>query len=174
MKNLKHDFEFIQSALPEVETYLLSETLYWPLGASLPRLTIGGLLLALKRASALEPFEARKWLLQVESVRAKRRNAWEQKSLRELQNRLRLWSESVSEWRSAEGGQRADYTGEVRGRVIIQILLREVNAPGEQAALDALDRFLRVHLKPASFLWDKGLEQAFDRDEFWFLYGKLI
>lgn len=174
MKNLNSDFEFIESALPEMETYLLAETLYWPLGASLPRLTIGGLLLALKRASALKPFETRKWQMQIDSIRTKRRSAWEQKSLQELRNRLRLWSESVSEWRSAEGGQHADYTGEVRGRVIIQILLREVSAPGEQVAVDALDRFLRVHLKPASFLWGKGLEQAFDRDEFWFLYGKLI
>ena len=173
MTSYKSDISFILAALPELETYLLAEPLYWPLGASLPRLTIGGLLLALKRASAFEPFDARQWQLKVDTIRAKRRSAWEKKALRELQNRLRLWSESLNEWRSAEAGRRADYTGEVRGRVIIQILLREVDASSEQAALASLDRSLRVYLQPGPFLWDETLAQHFQQDEFWFLYGKL-
>jgi hypothetical protein len=169
----ERDSRFIEAALPELETYLLAEALYWPLGGSLPRLTPGSLLLALRRAEAFDPFAARKWQAQTDSIRAKRRTAWEQKSLREIQNRLRLWSASTAEWQSAESGRRADYPGEVRGRVILQILLDEVNAPAEQAALDGLDAFLRANLKPAPFLWEAELEKTFTPSKFWFLYGKL-
>lgn len=170
---LERDSRFISVALPELETALLSESLYWPLGNGLPRLTPGNLLLALRRLEALDPSAVRKWQLQFDSIRAKRRSAWEQKTLQELRNRLRLWNASIAEWQSDEGERRADYTGEVRGRVILQLLLREVNAPQEQTALEGLDHFLRAKLKPASFLWETGLEDAFPQDEFWFLYGKL-
>jgi hypothetical protein len=173
MTTLERDLRFLECALPELESSLLAEALYWPLGASLPRLTPGTLLLALRRVEALEPFAARKWQAQFDSVRAKRRSVWEQKTLREIRNRLRLWSASLAEWRSDEGERRADYTGEVRGRVILQLLLSEVNAPEEGAALEGLDHLLRAKLKPAPFLWESGLERAFSQDEFWFLYGKL-
>jgi hypothetical protein len=109
----------------------------------------------------------------LELIRAKRRTAWEQKSRSELANRLRLWSKSVAEWQPADSERRADYTGQVRSRVILQLLLHKINAPAEQAVLDDLDNFLRVSLKPASFLWDAELAEAFPKDEFWFLYGNL-
>jgi hypothetical protein len=173
MTNPERDSRFIETALPELQDYLLSDELYWPLGGSLPRLTPGALLLALRRAEAHSPAPARKWQLELDAVRRRWRSAWEQKALREAKNRLRLWSASVGEWQSAPAENLADYTGEVRGRVILQILLDEVNAPAEQAALGPLDDFLRARLKPGNFLWETGLETAFPQSEFWFLYGKL-
>jgi hypothetical protein len=174
MTTLERDSRFLSAALPDLESYLLSETLYWPLGGSLPRLTPGTLLLSLRRLEALDPFTARKWQARFDSVRAKRRTAWEQKTLQEIRNRLRLWSASISEWQSDEDERRADYAGAISGRVILQLLLQETSAPEEQTALEGLDHFLRAKLKPAPFLWEPRLEQAFSRDEFWFLYGKLI
>ncbi|MDX9993295.1 MAG: hypothetical protein RBS68_14735 [Anaerolineales bacterium] len=173
MTNPESNSHFIETALPELETYLLSETLYWPLGGSLPRLTPGALLLALRQAEALNPPAARKWRQQLDLISAKRRTAWEQKARSELVNRLRLWGESVAEWQPAASERRADYSGQVRSRVILQLLLHEVNAPAQQAVLDGLDAFLRANLKPAPFLWDAQLAETFPKDEFWFLYGKL-
>jgi len=173
MTSLERDSRFIETALTELQDYLLSEELYWPLGNSLPRLTPGALLLALRRAEALNPSAAHNWQRELDLVRAKWRTAWEKKALRETHNRLRLWSESISEWRSAPGENPADYTGAVRGRVILQLLLSEINSPQEQAALNDLDIFLRANLIKSGFLWEAGLESAFPADNFWFLYGKL-
>lgn len=173
MSTLEHDSRFLEAAFPELEAYLLAEALYWPLGGALPRLTPGALLLALRQVEVRSPTLASKWQAQLETVRMKRRTAWEQKSLKEVQSRLRLWSASVSEWQSAQAERRADYPGEVRGRVILHILLNEVNAPLEQAALASLDIFLRNSLTPTAFLWSQDLQPAFPPEEFWFLYGKL-
>ncbi len=174
MSNLEHDSRFLEAAFPELEAYLLAEALYWPLGGTLPRLTPGALLLALRQVEARSsPILAGKWRAQLETVRMRRRTAWEQKSLKELQNRLRLWSASVSEWQSAQAERRADYPGEVRGRVILQILLSEVNAPLERSALASLDISLRNSLTLTAFLWSQDLQPAFPPEEFWFLYGKL-
>jgi hypothetical protein len=173
MSILEKETRFLETGLSELEPYLLAEALYWPLGGSLPSLTPGALLLSLRRLEGLDPFAARKQQVRLDTIRMKRRTAWEQKALREVKNRLRLWSESIREWQSAQAGSRADYPGAVRGRVILQLLLGEVNAPVEQAALADLDVFLRANLKPGPFLWEKELETAFEPSEFWFLYGKL-
>jgi hypothetical protein len=173
MNLTERDSRFLSAALPDLEQYLLSESLYWPLGGSLPRLTPGALLLALRRLEALDPFAARKWQAQFDSVCAKRRSVWEQKTIQEIRNRLRLWSASLAEWQSDEAENRADYAGEVQGRVILQLLLGQVNAPEEATALAGLDHWLRVKLKPGSFLWEPRLARAFSQEEFWFLYGNL-
>ncbi len=47
------DLSFFQAGLESLETYLLSEGLFWPLAGDLPRLTVGGMLLAGKRIEAL-------------------------------------------------------------------------------------------------------------------------
>jgi hypothetical protein len=173
MTTLERDSRFIEEALPELQPYLLADELYWPLGNSLPRLTPGALLLALRRVEAQQPSAAQKWQLKLDSVRTKWRAAWEQKALRETRNRLRLWSASMGEWQSAPAENLADYSGEVRGRVILQILLAEIDAPQEQSALEALDHSLRAKLKAGNFLWEAGLETTFPPSDFWFLYGKL-
>lgn len=173
MNPTERDSRFLSAALPDLEQYLLAESLYWPLGGSLPRLTPGSLLLALRRLEALDPFAARKWQAQFDSICAKRRSIWEQKTLQEIRNRLRLWSASLAEWQSDEAENHTDYASEVRGRIILQLLLGQVNAPEEATALAGLDHWLRAKLKPGPFLWDARLARAFSQDEFWFLYGNL-
>jgi hypothetical protein len=52
---LKKDRAYLEAGIPELEDYLLSDELYWPISArghNLPRLTIGGLLLANDRLEA--------------------------------------------------------------------------------------------------------------------------
>jgi hypothetical protein len=173
MTTFEHDSRFIETSLPQLQDYLLSDELYWPLDNSLPRLTLGALLLALRRVEAIDPSVAYRWQGQMDPIRTKWRTAWEKKALKEIKNRLRLWSASIAEWQSASAMSRADYPGEVRGRVILQILLKEVDAPQEEAALNGLDHFLRASLRKCDFLWGPELEAAFPEDNFWFLYGKL-
>ena len=174
MPNLEQDSRFIKEALPQLQEYLLSNELYWPLRATLPRLTPGALLLALTRLDAISSPTAAYKRAELDAIRAKWRTAWEQKSIQETRNRLKLWSASIDEWQSATGENLADYMGAVRHRTILQLLLDEIDAEKEQIQLRELDLFLQAHLKKSEFLWEKELQSAFPKDIFWFLYGKLI
>ncbi len=173
MPNAETDARFIEEALLQLQDYLLSEELFWPMGLNQPRLTPGALLLALTRLQASQPVQTEYWQSAFQTVRAQRPSAWKQKALKELRNRLRLWSASIGEWRSATAAQRADYAGAIRSRVILQLLLAEVDAPEEKAQLTGLDLFLQTILKKGEFLWEKEVQAAFDERLFWFLYGTL-
>ncbi len=81
MPTLEKDQKYLETALPELKNYLLSDTLYYPMGQP-PRLTIGGLLLAQKRLRAgnygthLFP--------KLDSVKTKWYAAWTKKAVREI------------------------------------------------------------------------------------------
>lgn len=165
------DLPFLTESLPQLQAYLLSNELYWPLGGSLPRLTLGSVLLALARLEIFQPVEAQPLKAQVEAVRVKWRSAWEKKSARETANRLRLWSQFLSEM---AGGQEPEaYPAEVRGRAILQLLLREAPEAPEKTALAEVDAVLKAHLLPGKFIWEAELQTVFPQSDFWFLYGTL-
>ncbi|HEY3312667.1 MAG TPA: hypothetical protein VGK00_13585 [Anaerolineales bacterium] len=173
MSDSNTDVRFVTEAVPQLQDYLLSNELYWPLSGSLPRLTPGSLLLALARLQVSAPLEARRWGEQIESIRNKWRSAWEKKAAREAANRLRLWSQYLSDTIAAPDQNMDSYRTEVRGRAILQILLANLPDAPETAALAELDAHLKKHLVPGEFIWETDLQAAFPRKEFWFLYGNL-
>ncbi len=164
MPTQEEDKKYLQNALPELKNYLLSEMLYYPLLNNLPRLTLGGVLLAQRRLGAYpDP--------QLETVKKAWRAAWTKKAARELNARLTLWRNYLSDYRQDAKGQAVNYPQEVRWRVMIALLLQEIESPPSE--LSALDEFLRANLIQCDFIWDKPLQARFPEDEFWFLYGKL-
>jgi len=173
MYSFKKDSQYLKTGVPELKDFLLSSEVFWPLGGDLPQLTIGGILFALTRLSAIQPTEAQKIKLEVDSLKEKWRSAWERKASREVQNRLRLWSEFLVDYRNASR-QNADwYTNEVRWRAMLALLLKEAPSSPEAATLDALDESLRAGFLHGEFIWDKELRPVFPEKDFWFLYGKL-
>jgi len=170
------DLSFLEAGIPEIKGYLLSKELYWPIsvpGNTLPRLTIGGILLTQTRLEARgERIEA--FIAQLDGVRSKWQVAWETKASREVQARMRLWSNYLSDYRH-DPEQHADvYPHEVRYRVILNMLFAELPTPhAEQDTLKQLDSVLRVNLIVSDFIWESELQSGFSRDEYWFLYGKL-
>ncbi len=163
------DRKYLETALPELKDYLLSDVLYYPLTASLPRLTISGLLLAQRRLHAYE--NAAPLDFQLDTLRNKWRAAWEQKAATELDSRIRLWSNYLNE--HCQTSELSDYYAhEVRLRVMIGLLIAEFGDtdPGE---LIALDELLRTKFQTGEFIWDEALMREFSRDDFWFLYGRL-
>jgi hypothetical protein len=173
MTSTEQDLLFLTESLPQLQDYLLSNELYWPLTGALPRLTLGSLLLALARMSVIQPEAAKKMQLQVETIRAKWKVAWEQKSARETANRLRLWSSFVSDYRNAPDQHADFYPQEVRGRVILQLLLAEAPDAPEKSALADLDIMLKSRLVSGNFVWNAALQVAFPKTDFWFLYGTI-
>lgn len=176
MTSAEKDKAYLEAGIPDLEQYLLSDELYWPVtarGYDLPRLTIGGLLLAKARLEARgERIEA--LLARLDAVRSKWRAAWGTKAGREFRSRFRLWNNYLTDYRQNPEGHADAYPHEVGNRVMLQLLLSELpSAPPEREALSRLDSILRASFLPANFIWETGLQPGFPREAYWFLYGKL-
>ena len=176
MTSVEQDKAYLETGIPELGDYLLSKELYWPISArgySLPRLTIGGILLAQARLEARR--ERIEFLVsQLDGVRSKWRVAWETKAGREIEARMRLWSNYLADYRHNPENHADAYPHEVRYRVMMQLLLAELStSPAEQEGLPQLDSVLRASLSPGDFIWEADLQPGFPREIYWFLYGKL-
>jgi hypothetical protein len=167
------DISFFQAGLESLEAYLLSEELFWPLTGNLPRLTVGGMLLAGKRIEVRAAGGWTRLSVRLEAVRTKWRSAWERKAGREVHARLDLWKGYLEEVarKSPDPGL---YSQQVRWRVMLQLLGDEFSAPPrELEAVRGLDAILRTAWLPGAFVWEAGLSCAFPEPGYWFLYGKL-
>jgi hypothetical protein len=170
MPNLDQDKRFFLAGISVLSDYLLSKEIFYPLGGDLPRLTIGNLLLAQLRLQ-ITGNEVRD--PRIDTVRAKWRVAWEQKSTREFHTRLELWKNFLSEYRASPEGNVDRFSVEVRHRVILHLLSKETDKAPEMDQLPQLDYLLRSSLLPGNFVWEKRVESSFPRSEYWFLFGHL-
>lgn len=186
MPSLEQDLEFFSIGVKELKDYLLSEQLFWPLGAGpglgaqLPRLTVGGLLLAQARlnahrldssqAAAMTRLESR-----LESTRASWRVAWGRKAAWEFGARLNQWKGYLNEYRDDPARHADFYPQEVRWRTMLALLQPEAEELEEEQVelLAGLDQLLSAVLLTGPFVWDGDLRSGFPRDRFWFLYGRL-
>lgn len=167
-----------------LESYLLSDTLFWNLsvssqiGHNYPNLTIGGLLLFQKYAGSLIETEFqrnsyRKIETQFEAFRTNWRVAWGRKTTWEFQSRLRQWGHVLTEIRKDSDKNIPYYRYEVRTRVILSLLQPEISEinPAYLDQLENQDAQLRLLLNPGVFIWDAALVAAFPEDDYWFLWG---
>ena len=187
MTDLEYDFRYLEAGLANLEAYLYSDEVYWPLQAAsppdsppFPLLTLDGLLLSAARLQArnldLQDETRYKDLEgELQAFRSRRRVAWEQKATRNFTARLTLWRNFLEELRDDPEAHADRYAYEVTRRV--QLVLLSEDARGRTQAeddlLDLLDTVLQSLLVPGEFIWDAELEQGFQKSSFWFLYGHL-
>jgi hypothetical protein len=187
-KSSANELAYVQTCIGEMEPYLLSKELFWPLsgrepgGSLFTRLTIGGLLLSLHRlqaaddsgslsASQIHQFNKSNEGFGV--VQSKWRVALEDKSKREFSSRINQWRNYLDELVERPVDHAVFYPAEVRLRVIIQLLKESIADPASQDVehIAYLDRRLRRIFTRGEFIWEFYLESAFAEDAFWFLYG---
>ena len=168
--------------LGELEPYLLSPELFWPLnarssGIAQDRLTLGNLLLCLDQLSALQG----SWDTQTEADFRKSELLWahEQekwksairlKASRERASRINMWRAYLID---LEEGQATnfDYRHEVRNRVIIEKLFAyEPAKQNLQKDLQSMDRLLRSLVVQSEFIWAEQLQPIYPIQAYWFLY----
>lgn len=167
---------FLEASLPDLEAFLLSDELFWPVtrrGQALPRLTIGGVLLARARLEAAgEQIES--LVTGIDFLCSKWRVAWETKANREIRMRIGLWRNYLEDYRRDRYQYVGTYRHEVHIRVMIHLLLAELSqASLEGELLDRLDVLLKKYFVPGDFIWDEKLMIGFPPNVFWFLYGTL-
>jgi hypothetical protein len=184
-KTFEYDFGYIQACLEVMESYLLSDEVFWPISATppagapdYPRLTLGGLLLAEQRLNAYPQAEAsqvQSVVSDVEQIRSKWRVMWEKKAERSYSVRLRMWSEFLDEFRSSPQDNADRYAYEVRLRVMLELLKLEGGdqPQSEVEMLGGLDQYLKSVLKIGGFIWEPEVESGFPKGTYWYLYGEL-
>jgi hypothetical protein len=186
MPSISYDLKYLKAGIDELESYLLSKKLFWPIGAAapegdphFPRLTLGGILLSRARLHARDlpksdAFEFHSLQKELDHWRSKWITAWERKAVREFNSRIRQWRHYLDELNQNPDRFVPYYDSQVRLRVLIEILLGEIRKHKNESIenLQNLDGFLRSVFVPGEFLWEPDLESGFDREKFWYLWGE--
>lgn len=187
MPSAEYDLWYLRAGIDQLERYLLSKEIYWPVGVTAPageppypKLTLGNLLLARQRAqeSAKTPVqraELNRLIKELGATRARWRVAWGQKAQAEFRARLNLWRHFIEDYRKDPSAHYDRYAHEVGRRVLLQLLeLESKDLPkAEQELLAGLDEVLKVGIVSGEFIWDKELASGFPRRVYWYLYGQV-
>ena len=154
------DNQYLSAGIPELENYLLSEVLYYPLSLNLPQLTLGGVLLSLARMGA----QAAQFAAQVEAIHSKWRAAWDGKFSREVRARSELWVNYLAEYREDPKAGARLYSQNVRYRAMLSLLGKTEHDS---------DAFVKSVFREGKFVWEENCASNFPRETFWYLYGTL-
>ena len=190
-KSVVNELAYVQASIGEMETYLLSKELFWPIGGKgpggglFPRLTLGGVLIALARLQAMSDSGelSQKQLSQLNKViqgfgviQSKWRVAFESKIRRELVSRINQWRNYLDDLEQQLSLHADYYSAEVRVRVIAQLILESIDDHDSHTVelIASLDRRLRRKLNREEFIWELYLKSSFPEDAYWYLYGKPI
>lgn len=182
---LRDDLAILCQMVHHADAYLVSDATRWDMGvANMPPMTIGGVLMRLRRlrilseqlsaedqrrlAGASSAFDA---ALFEKVVR------FEQRAHDELHARLREWTTYLRDLPSKSAAKVENYAGKVDGRVVIAELTTKLSEPPYQQSprvaddITAVDNRLRALWVPGGFVWDPIWEAAYSPATFWYLYG---
>ena len=181
MANKETILQFVQEGAADLEAYLLSDILYWQLHAPAGRqmFTLGGMLLGLMQIKALveasgEAEDLISLQVIIDKVKLEHRSAWEKKACQETAARIRLWKTYLDDYRQNPDDMAAYFPREIKWRVIIQLLQKEIPKPIEQLdLLTLLDTMVKSNWLPGDFIWEPYLVHSMPAGEYWFLYGRL-
>lgn len=189
MQSSEYNLRLFAIQLENLETYLLSNEIFYNLNAYHPQaqpplasLAIGAILFTTNELSCqLDMFNPKqehtfiKLMLLWDKALLKWRANMEKKGLREIQSRINLWNAYLSDLQERKDSGRT-YPYEVRHRVILTLLCDFVTQQDDvqetRAKLRAMDARLWSILLSTDFIWDQVQRGIYPRDQYRFLYGK--
>jgi hypothetical protein len=152
-------------------------------GGAMPALTIGALLMRLRRLEAiaerLSPTQ-RDQLSQISSAHEEVRAEWRQHYIEKLQregaSRLKAMATFFEECEETPRSCASLYLPEALRRTIVQEIARalaSLDEPHDELlrTMRGVDSKLRRFTAPADFLWEDALIPAYPQAEFWWLYA---
>jgi hypothetical protein len=187
--NPDRDLDEAAAMVEGLGDYVRGNALYGSTGgggvfsSNMPSLTVGALLLRLRRLRALEdkltPAQ-RERLSQTEHTHADVRREWRlhytEKLTQEALSRLKAMEIFFEECNESPRSCAANYPPEAMRRTIVQEIIGAMQAldvPLKDVNVEAhkVDGRLRRFTTPGNFIWAETLEQAYPRSEFWWLYA---
>ncbi len=177
MEWFESDHAYINAAIEQIQPYLSSKNLYWPLGQLTTPLTIGNLLFALRRLSSNGDYQdfVEDVNQQLETIRRLNRYLFEQKETQEIKSRIRQWAEALEDW-NENGLSLSSLSTEGRNRAIIELIMKDLGRyiSDESTFLESVDEKYRSTTTEGDFLWEEDLRSQFPADTFWFLWRKPV
>ncbi|MCC6602504.1 MAG: hypothetical protein IT327_04800 [Anaerolineae bacterium] len=185
-EKLAHDLEILQAMAGQMDDYLRSESLFWPMGYSdMPQLTLGGYWLRQHRLTALRHLLTSEQQAQLDEAVQTFNTAvseWvvrtEKRAHTELEARVRQWGEYLRDLADKNAGEVVSYPAQVEVRAIIAALLDQLQQrpytldPKLARAATSLDQGLRARLSGGEFVWPEAWQPAYPKAAYWFLYGR--
>lgn len=181
--DLDHDVEILSAMASSLTPYLYENEMYGHLSGTMPRLTVGGLLLRLYRLNKLEDELDAEQQAQVQDAHinfeaecSKWAVHYENKLQRELHMRLDALDRFLKECADDAQNCAAGYPTQAEKRTMIHHLYQEaaeLNVLPHEAEqlLHQIDERLRRVFQTGEFITDERLQAAYPADTFWWLYG---
>jgi hypothetical protein len=183
--DLNRDVTTLEAMVTHLKPYVYEKELFGMMPGSLPKLTLGGLLMRLNRLTQLAQQtdllserqrdivaeSARKF----QSIRDEWRVAYEGKLAQELKSRLNalgvFLEECGEDLRRCSDG----YPSAMEKRVMIEVIGTEMDALGilsddQRSAVSGIDNMIRRVVEESDFIWDDRLRKVYTPDQYWFLY----
>jgi hypothetical protein len=182
--SIDSDLKEAQIMTSALTPYVYEEELYGKVGASMPRLTLGALLLRLRRLETLrgKMNSAQVGLLdqieaQHESVRREWTTHYNQKLVQEASARLRDMQTYLKECREDPKACAGAYMPEALRRTMIQEVIQaapEAELQGSDVAMRVkeVDGGLRRYVQKSDFIWSDILRAAYPVETYWWLYSR--
>lgn len=180
------DLDILAAMAAEMDTYLASDVLFWPMQASgMPKLTLGGYLMRQERLLAVadELDGAQQALLntavsQFNAALSENVVRLETKAHTELEARIRQWSEYLRDLGKDYGAVSAGgYATAVEARTMIKALVDKLQTRPYQLSdrippqIGLLDSKLRGQFAHGDFVWADEWQAAYPEEIYWWLYG---
>lgn len=183
---IDQDLREAQTMAEQLEDYVRGNELYGNAGggffSKMPSLTVGALLMRLRRLDALRDTLNSKQSEQLDNAQRQHdqvREAWQlhyrEKMLQEAQSRLDAMRTFFEECARNPKSCYGIYKPEMSRRTIVQEILREMAAQNIRNTeiierQMGVDGQLRGVVVAAGFQWDETLQAVYPADEFWWLY----
>lgn len=185
-EKLRNDLIILEAMANEMDDYLKSEVLFWPLSdPSMARLTVGAYLMRQHRLVALRHLLDEDGQKRLDASLARFNQAlverivrFEQRAHKELEARVRQWQEQLRDMQEDKASAANYYPSTVENRAIIAALLDRLRLPPYRLddelnrRIKQLDDALRSRWQSGDFVWPEEWQPAYPRDRYWWLYGR--
>ncbi len=185
--NAERDLTEARSMAEALDGYVRDDVLYaqvggWLGGGKMPSLTIGALLLRLKRLQALRESLSPAQERQLDEIQARHdavRREWrvhyDQKILREARSRLEAMRTFFEECDDDPRTCAPNYPPEmlrltIAHQLAVDLAESKADATGLDGLLRMADARVRSVTEPADFQWAAPLRPAYPQDIYWWLY----
>lgn len=186
LEKLRQDLEILTAMAAEMDSYLMSEVLFWPMEkGNMPRLTLGGYLMRQHRLVALKELLTAEEATQLDAAVSQFNAAlvekivrFEQRANQELEARLRQWGEYLKDLSRDSGSGGAYYGTAVEPRAMIAALVNKLKLPPYKLEsrvsqqITMYDNNLRRRWQSGDFIWPEDWQPAYPEKAYWWLYGR--
>lgn len=180
--SIERDLKEAQAMAAALVPYVYEDELYGRVGMNMPSLTVGAILLRLRRLRAIQSRLTPTQLdilqnieSQVHSVSQEWSGHYQKKLVREAEARLRDVMTYVRESKESPRTAANAYLPEALRRTMIEEIMDGLSVSereGLQSKARQVDGELRRYLDDSDFVWSSELQPAYPADTFWWLYKR--